>query len=319
MNTLQFLVEYGGWVLFAVVFLEQAGLPIPAIPLLVTAGALVGADKMSVGVAVLVPLLAAVLPDLAWYYLGRVKGGRVLGLLCKISLEPDSCVRSSEDMFRRHGKSTLLIAKFVPGLSTVAPPLAGMTGMTLPAFLFYDTGGALLLIILSEGVGALFSSQLESVMTVFDQVGVWLLVIALIGIAAFVAYKFYRRQQVLREHRMAKISADELKNMMDGGQQVIIVDVRNPLSRETDPEAIPGAIHLLFEEIEHRQDELPKNQEIVLYCTCPNDISSARTALKLKRQGVQRVRPLEGGLDAWRERQFPTERLEPSTNQQYLS
>ena len=319
MNTLQFLVEYGGWVLFAVVFLEQAGLPLPAIPLLVTAGALVGADKMSVGVAVLVPLLAAVLPDLGWYYLGRVKGGRVLGLLCKISLEPDSCVRSSEDMFRRHGKSTLLIAKFVPGLSTVAPPLAGITGMTLPLFLFYDTGGALLLILLSEGVGALFSNQLESIMAVFDQVGGWVLVIALIGIAAFVAYKFYRRQQVLREHRMAKISADELKNMMDGGQQVIIVDVRNPLSRETDPEAIPGAIHLLFEEIEHRQDELPKNQEIVLYCTCPNDISSARTALKLKRQGVQRVRPLEGGLDAWRERQFPTEQVTRSTDPKPLS
>ncbi|UVT18216.1 MAG: VTT domain-containing protein (plasmid) [Nitrospira sp.] len=319
MNTLQFLVDYGAWVLFAVVFLEQAGLPLPALPLLVTAGALVGADKMNVGVAVLAPLVAAVLPDLCWYYLGRVKGGRVLGLLCKISLEPDSCVRSSEDMFRRHGKSTLLIAKFVPGLSTIAPPLAGITGMTLPVFLFYDTGGALLLILLSEGVGALFSNQLESVMAVFDQVGGWILVIALIGVATFVAYKFYRRQQVLREHQMAKISVDELKNMMDGGHQVVIVDVRNPLSRETDPEAIPGAIHLLFEEIEHRQDELPKNQEIVLYCNCPNDISSARTALKLKKQGVHRVRPLEGGLDAWRDRRFPTESVTCQTVPQQQS
>ena len=319
MNTLQFLVDYGAWVLFAVVFLEQAGLPLPALPLLVTAGALVGADKMNVGVAVLAPLVAAVLPDLCWYYLGRVKGGRVLGLLCKISLEPDSCVRSSEDMFRRHGKSTLLIAKFVPGLSTIAPPLAGITGMTLPVFLSYDTGGTLLLILLSEGVGALFSNQLEAVLAVFDQVGGWILLIALIGIAAFVAYKFYRRQQVLREHRMAKISVDELKSMMDGGHQVVIVDVRNPLSRETDPEAIPGAIHLLFEEIEHRQDELPKNQEIVLYCTCPNDISSARTALKLKKQGVHRVRPLEGGLDAWRERRFPTESVTCQTVPQQQS
>ena len=319
MNTLQFLVDYGAWVLFAIVFLEQAGLPIPALPLLVATGALVGADKMNVGVAVLAPLVAAVLPDLCWYYLGRVKGGRVLGLLCKISLEPDSCVRSSEDMFRRHGTSTLLVAKFVPGLSTIAPPLAGITGMTLPAFLLYDTGGALLLIILSEGVGALFSNQLESVMAVFDQVGGWVIAIALIGLATFVAYKFYRRHQVLREHRMAKISAVELKNLMDDGQQVIIVDVRNPLSRETDPEAIPGAIHLLFEEIDDRHDELPKNKEIVLYCTCPNDISSARTALKLKRQGVQRVRPLEGGLDAWREQRFPTERVAPHTDQQHLS
>ncbi|MBX3347181.1 MAG: DedA family protein/thiosulfate sulfurtransferase GlpE [Nitrospira sp.] len=319
MNTLQFLVDYGAWVLFAVVFLEQAGLPLPALPLLVAAGALVGADKMNVAAAVLAPLVATILPDLFWYYLGRVKGGRVLGLLCKISLEPDSCVRSSEDLFRRHGKSTLLIAKFVPGLSTIAPPLAGITGMALPAFLLYDTGGTLLLIIVSEGIGALFSNQLESVMTAFDRVGGWVLAIALIGVAIFVAYKFYHRHQVLREHRMAKISPDELKNLMDDGQQVIVVDVRNPLSRETDPEAIPGAIHLLFEEIELRRGELPKNQEIVLYCTCPNDISSARTALKLKRQGVQRVRPLEGGLDAWRERNFPTEQVKPHTDLKHLS
>lgn len=190
--------------------------------------------------------------------------------------------------------------------------------MALPAFILYDTGGALLLILLSEGVGALFSNQLGSVMAVFDQVGGWVLVIVLISIATFVAYKFYRRHQVLREHRMAKISAVELKNLMDDGQQVIIVDVRNALSREADPETIPGAIHLLFEEIDHRHDELPKDKEIVLYCTCPNDISSARTALKLKRQGVQRVRPLEGGLHAWRERKFPTERVERSTDHQHL-
>jgi len=168
MNTLQFLVDYGAWVLFAVVFLEQAGLPLPALPLLVTAGALVGADKMNVGVAVLAPLVAAVLPDLCWYYLGRVKGGRVLGLLCKISLEPDSCVRSSEDMFRRHGKSTLLIAKFVPCLSTIAPPLAGIIGMGILPFIFYDLAGTFLWLIVSEGMGALFSNQLESILVVFD-------------------------------------------------------------------------------------------------------------------------------------------------------
>lgn len=319
MNTLQFLVDYGAWVLFAIVFFEQIGFPIPAIPLLVTAGALVGSGKMSFSVAVIVPLLAAIPPDLFWYYLGRTKGGRVLGLLCKISLEPDSCVRSSENVFRRHGTSTLLLAKFIPGLSTIAPPLAGIIGMGILPFIFYDLAGTFLWLIVSEGMGALFSNQLESILVVFDQAGGWLLAIVLAAIAIFIGYKFYRRQQILREHRMAKISAVELKNLMDDGQQVIIVDVRNPLSRETDPEAIPGAIHLLFEEIDHRHDELPKNKEIVLYCTCPNDISSARTALKLKRQGVQRVRPLEGGLDAWRERQYPTERVEHGMDLPHLS
>ncbi len=310
MNTLQFLVDYGAWVLFIVVFLEQIGAPLPALPLLVTAGALVGSGKMSVSVAVLVPLLAAIPPDLFWYYLGRTRGGRILGLLCKVSLEPDSCVRSSETVFRRHGTSTLLLAKFIPGLSTIAPPLAGIIGMTISSFILYDAAGTVLWIMVSEGVGALFSNQLEAILMLFNQAGERLLTIVLVGIAIFVGYKFYRRQQILREHRMAKISADELKAMMDTGQPVTIADVRNPLSRETDPEAIPGAIHMLFEEIDQRQHELLKNQEIVLYCTCPNDISSARTALKLKKQGVQRVRPLQGGLDAWRERRFPIERVE---------
>jgi rhodanese-related sulfurtransferase len=204
----------------------------------------------------------------------------------------------------------LLLAKFIPGLSTIAPPLAGIIGMTISSFILYDAAGTVLWIMVSEGVGALFSNQLEAILMLFNQAGERLLTIVLVGIAIFVGYKFYRRQQILREHRMAKISADELKAMMDAGQPVTIADVRNPLSRETDPEAIPGAIHMLFEEIDQRQHELLKNQEIVLYCTCPNDISSARTALKLKKQGVQRVRPLQGGLDAWRERRFPIERVE---------
>lgn len=229
MNTLQFLVDYGAWVLFIVVFLEQIGAPLPALPLLVTAGALVGSGKMSVSVAVLVPLLAAIPPDLFWYYLGRTRGGRILGLLCKVSLEPDSCVRSSETVFRRHGTSTLLLAKFIPGLSTIAPPLAGIIGMTISSFILYDAAGTVLWIMVSEGVGALFSNQLEAILMLFNQAGERLLTIVLVGIAIFVGYKFYRRQQILREHRMAKISADELKAMMDAGQPVTIADVRNPL------------------------------------------------------------------------------------------
>ena len=174
---------------------------------------------MHVGVALLIPLFAAVLPDLAWFYLGRSRGGKALGLLCKVSLEPDSCGRSSENLFRRHGTRTLLIAKFVPGLSTLAPQLAGMVGMSIPTFILYDTAGSLLWIVASEGVGHLFSNQQESMMILFDQVGEWILIAALIGIAIFIGHKFYRRQQVLREHRMAKISTAELKGMMDGGSQ----------------------------------------------------------------------------------------------------
>lgn len=306
--TLQFLVDHGASVLFWVVFIEQIGLPIPAIPLLIAAGALVGAGKMSVATALLIPVAASLPPDVAWYYLGRIKGGKVLGFLCRMSLEPDSCVRSTEDLLHRHGPRALLVAKFIPGFSTVAPPLAGIIGMGVVTFLFYDALGALVWTGVSAGIGALFSNQLEQLARLFDAAGGWLLAIIVVGLAGFIGYKFYHRQKFLRDLRMAKISVDELKKRMDAGDLITVVDVRHPLALELDPEAIPGALNFLLEDIEHRHHEIPRDREIVLYCTCPNEVSSARTALLLKKKGIHRVRPLEGGLDAWRERKFPIER-----------
>ncbi|MFO0732104.1 MAG: VTT domain-containing protein [Nitrospiraceae bacterium] len=294
--------------LFAVVFLEQVGLPIPAIPLLVAAGALVGAGKMSLVTALLIPVAAAVPPDVAWYYLGRTKGGRVLGFLCRMSLEPDSCVRSTENLFQQQGPRALLLAKFIPGFSTVAPPLAGIVGMSPLTFLLYDMAGAVLWVAVSAGVGALFSSQLEQLAALFDQAGAVLVSVLLVGLVGFIGYKYYHRQKFIRDLRMAKISVDELKRRLDAGEAITIVDVRHPLSLELDPEMIPGAMNFLLEEIEHRHHEIPRDREIVLYCTCPNEVSSARTAFMLKKKGIHRVRPLEGGLDAWRDRQFPVER-----------
>ncbi|HEX9155811.1 MAG TPA: DedA family protein, partial [Nitrospira sp.] len=161
MNALQFLADHSASVLFWVVFVEQIGLPIPAMPLLIAAGVLVGSGKMSVATALLIPVVASLPPDMAWYYLGRIKGGKVLGFLCRMSLEPDSCVRSTENLFHQHGPRALLVAKFIPGFSTVAPPLAGIVGMGAASFLFYDAVGALIWAGMSAGVGALFSNQLE--------------------------------------------------------------------------------------------------------------------------------------------------------------
>jgi membrane protein DedA with SNARE-associated domain/rhodanese-related sulfurtransferase len=308
MNALQFLIDHGVSILFLVVLVEQAGLPIPAIPLLIAAGALVGAGKMSVVTALLIPIAASLPPDLAWYYLGRVKGGRVLGFLCRMSLEPDSCVRDTQNLFHRNGPRALLLAKFIPGFSTVAPPLAGIVGMSAPTFLIYDTAGTLIWAGLCVGVGALFTNQLEQLALLFDQTGSWLLAIIAVGLAGFIGYKYFHRQKFLRDLRMAKITVDELKQRMDAGEPVTVVDVRHPLALELDPETIPGAMNFMIEEIEHRHQEIPRDRDIVLYCTCPNEVSSARTALLLKKKGIHRVRPLEGGLDAWRERKFPIER-----------
>jgi len=308
MHAFEFLADHGAAVIFWVVFVEQLGVPLPAIPLLIAAGALVGAGKMSLATALLVPVAASLPPDLAWYYLGRLKGGRVLGFLCRLSLEPDSCVRDTENLFHRYGPRGLLLAKFIPGFSTVAPPLAGIVGMSAATFALYDIGGTLIWTAVSAGIGALFSNQLEQLVGLFDQAGGLLLAILLAGLAGFIAYKFYHRQRFLRHLRMAKISVEELKRRMDAGDAISVVDVRHPLALELDPETIPGAINFTLEEIEHRHQEIPRDRDIVLYCSCPNEVSSARTAFLLKKKGIHRVRPLEGGLDAWRERKFPVER-----------
>ena len=308
MHTFDFLAEHGALVLFWVIFVEQIGFPLPALPLLVAAGALVATENMSLAAALLVPVAASLPPDLAWYYLGRQKGGKVLGFLCRLSLEPDSCVRDTENVFHRNGPRALLLAKFVPGFSTVAPPLAGIVGMPATTFILYDLGGTLIWAAVSAGVGALFSNQLEQLIGLFDQAGGMMLVVLLLGLAGFVGYKFYHRQKFLRHLRMAKISVDELKRRLDAGESISVVDVRHPLALDLDPESIPGAINFTLEDIEHRHHEIPRDRDIVLYCSCPNEVSSARTAFLLKKKGIHRVRPLEGGLDAWRERQFPVER-----------
>lgn len=308
MTTFQFLADHGVSVLFWVVFIERLGFPIPAIPLLIAAGALVGAGKMNLATALLVPVAASLPPDLAWYYLGRFKGGKVLGFVCRLSLEPDSCVRDTENLFHRSGPRGLLLAKFIPGFSTVAPPLAGIVGMSAATFALYDVAGTLIWAAVSAGVGALFSNQLEQLVGLFNQAGGLVFGVVFIGLAGFIGYKFYHRQKFFRDLRMAKISVEELKRRIDAGDEISVVDVRHPLSLHLDPDTIPGAINFTMEEIEHRHHEIPRDRDIVLYCACPNEVSSARTAFLLKKKGIHRVRPLEGGLDAWRERQYPVER-----------
>jgi len=309
-DSLQFLADHGAALLFWTILIEQAGLPIPTFPLLIAAGVLVAAGKMTVVTVLLVPLAASLPPDMAWYYVGRLKGGKVLGFLCRLSLEPDSCVRSTENLFHQYGPRALLVAKFIPGFSTVARPLAGIVGMSAMTFFWYDVIGTLTWAGVGAGIGALFSNQLEQLAQLFDQGGGLLLACIAIGLAAFVGYKYYHRQRFLRDLRMARITVEELKQRMDAGDPLTVVDVRHPFVLELDPDVIPGALSFLLEEVEHRHHEIPRDRDIVLYCSCPNEISSARTAYLLRKKGITRVRPLEGGLDAWRERKYPTERRE---------
>lgn len=305
----QFLIRHGEFVLFATVFAEQAGLPIPAVPVLLAAGALAGAGKMNLALAVVWGVTACLLGDLIWYYLGRHRGAQVLKVLCRMSLESDSCVRRTEGFFARHGTRSLVLAKFIPGLSTVMPALAGLFNVSVWRFLLFNGLGAFLWTAVFIALGYLFSDQLERVAAQATRFGSSLVLMVAGALVLYVAYKYVHRQLLLRELRIARITPDELKQLLDAGHDPVIMDLRHPLDRQSNPYAIPGALWMAVEELEHRHQEIPRDRDVILYCACPNEVTAARMALLLKRNGITRVRPLAGGVEAWRALDFPVEVL----------
>ena len=266
-ETFQFLIRHGYSVLFLWVLAEQLGLPLPATPLLLAAGALAGAGQMNLWLALALAVLACMLGDVSWYQFGRLRGGKVLNLLCRISLEPDSCVRKTENAFVRHGSRSLLIAKFVPGLNTMAPPLAGIIGMRLGRFLIFDALGTLLYIGTFIGLGFVFSNQLEQVASRVASLGFSLLVILAGGLAAYIFWKYIQRRRFIRSLRIARITPEELRRKIEAGEEVVVVDLRGTLDFEAEPQTIPGAIRLAPDKVEEGHNQIPRDREIVLFCT----------------------------------------------------
>ena len=305
---LQFIVRHGYIVVFAWVFLEQAGLPVPSAPLLLAAGALAGTHQMKLWVAIAYAALAAVSSDSMWYELGRRRGVRVLQLLCRISLEPDSCVRRTQVRFGKNGARVLLIAKFIPGLNAMAAPLSGIIRMGWRRFVVFDVLGALLWSSSFMITGYAFSGELERIAAQAAYLGTWLLVLILAAFAGYIGWKYYNRRQFLRKLRIARITPEELKGKIDAGEDVIIVDLRHSLDFEAQPETIPGALHMDAAELEEAHEVIPRDREIVLFCACPNEVTAARLALLLRSKGITRIRPLAEGYEGWRSRGFPMTR-----------
>ena len=266
-QALAFVERFGGSVVFAVVFIDQLGFPIPSIPLLLTFGALAGSGRIHPVPSLLGATGASVLADLLWFELGRWKGTRVLGFLCRIALEPDTCVNRTRDLFARHGVKSLLIAKFVPGFDTVAPPLAGLLGVRIVPFLLWSGAGAVLWLAAFGGLGYAFSDNLQVLAAAAAQLG-GTLVLALVGLAvAWLAWKYRARQRVLRSLRMARITPDELYQMIMNGQEPAIIDVRSKSELESSPYVIEGAQLLAAEEIDARHSEIPRERDIIVYCS----------------------------------------------------
>ncbi len=266
-QTLDFIVRHGYLVLFVWMAAEQLGLPIPAIPLLLAAGALAGSHRLSLVLVLLVSVVASILSDTLWFEIGRRRGVRVLNFLCRVSLEPDSCVRKTESMFGRYGVRSLLVSKFVPGLSTAAPPLAGIFGMRLPRFLLLAGLGALLYSGTFAGLGWVFSSELEALAGRLLRLGQGLVLLIAGAIGAYVLVKLGQRRRFLRVLRTARISPEELKERLDRGEDLVVVDLRHALDVDSRPYHIPGALHLTPDDLETRHAEIPRDRDIVLYCT----------------------------------------------------
>jgi membrane protein DedA with SNARE-associated domain len=266
-ETLEFLVRHGHTVVFAWVLLDQLGLPLPAIPVLLGAGALAGAGRLDGTLVIAAVVAASLLGDSAWYAIGRRLGGRVLRWLCRVALEPDSCVRRSEVSFGRHGASSLIVAKFVPGLSTVAPPLAGIMGMSMWRFAGYSGLAGLLWAMTFVGLGWVFADQLERLVAHAARLGTGLAALAAVALAAHVAVKWAARRRFLRRIAMARIAPEALKAMLDAGETPLIVDLRHAVDFDAEPAVIPGALHITTEELEHRHREIPRDRDVILYCT----------------------------------------------------
>lgn len=295
----EFFEQYGLAAVFGVVLLEQIGAPIPAVPVLLLAGAAAMHDPLYGAYALVLAIVASTLGDLAWYAAGRRYGHRVLKTLCRVSLSPDSCVRQTENTFERRGPGTLVIAKFLPGLSTVAPPVAGALGLSPGTFLIFNGAGAALWAGLGMLAGLVFHGQIGWLLERTAEFGGPALALAAALLVAYIGWKWWERHRFLKSLEAARITVDELYGMMGRGEKLVVLDVRSKTHRDLHGLRIPGALPFDLDDIEHVVSGISPDHEVIVYCACPNDASAVNAAGILRRRGFQRVRPLAGGIDAW--------------------
>lgn len=296
-NIINLIQEYGLLIVFASVFIEQIGLPVPAYPTLLVTGALLNKGHYSVATLLLVAVAASVIADYIWYYSGRSYGNKVMAKLCRISLSPESCIRQTESVYLRFGPSALLFCKFIPGFASISSALAGTLGTKSITFLIFDAIGAAIWAGSAILLGSLFSSAIDELLNVLVQMGKWGGLLIVVGLIAFVTSKWWKRYQFIKSLRMAQISVSELGQMLNDGQKPTIIDVR-PLHLQVTG-IIPGAITMSIDNVDGVILDASKDDEIILYCACPNEVTSAKVAKILMQKGYNRVRPLTGGIEAW--------------------
>lgn len=307
-------------VMFAWVLVEQAGVPIPSVPLMLAAGTMSAAHRLYLAVIIPLILLACFIADSVWYWLGRRFGSRVLDVLCKVSLDASTCVHRAQGSIARRGGVTLLFAKFVPGVSTIAAPIAGQAGMSFAEFVAYDMTGTLIWAAAWLFAGRFFGDVARRSSEFFATLAHFAAGLVLLMIAGIIIYRYVQRRRFMTELRGLRLEPGALLEMMEASQRdgmdpPFIIDLRHPLDVLTDPMVLPGALRIGPDELRLHREEIPRNREIVLYCTCPSEQTSAKIAMELRRLGIYRVRPLRGGLQGWKDAGYPLESVlvNPST------
>jgi membrane protein DedA with SNARE-associated domain/rhodanese-related sulfurtransferase len=290
-------------ILFLLVFLQQAGVPYPVTPLLIIAGAAAASGSVNAGDVIAIAAIAALTADLGWYFAGLKLGGRALRALCTLSLSPDSCVSDSERYFLRFGPRVLVFAKLVPALGLVSTAMSGVVRSRIEAFLLYDAIGNVIWATAAVSVGVLFHGAVGDVLNTLSALGAGGVLLVAGLLLAFVAYRAWQRYALIRELRLARISVAELKELLDAEPRPIIIDARAPSSRQLEG-SIPGSIPVELLKLDTTHHSLARDREVIVYCACPNEASAARVAKQLKRLGLLKVRPLTGGIFAWKDAGF---------------
>lgn len=299
-------------ILFTWVLIEQAGVPVPSVPVLLAAGTMSARHHLHVSLILPLILLACLLADSTWFFLGRRYGTRIVEVLCRMSLEAATCITRTEGSLSRRGGVTLLFAKFVPGLSTMAAPLAGQAGMSYRMFLLYDSAGTLCWASAWLFGGRFLGDLVERSHHLFALLARFAAGIVLLMVVTVMVVRYLRRVKFLRELRGLRLEPAQLLAMirdaeLRGVPPPFIVDLRHPLDVLSDPLMLPYALRIGPDELKQRQAMLPRDRDVVLYCTCPSEETSAKVALELRRLGVRRVRPLRGGLQGWRDAGYALE------------
>ena len=295
---------HGVAAVFLGVFLKQLGAPIPALPVLLLAGAHGAGDGAYLAGVLVAATAASVLADVLWFQAGRRFGRSVLAFLCRVSLSPDTCVRKTELSFTRRGAWTVVLAKFIPGASMVARPLAGAIGMRARTFFVLNLAGTLLWVGAAIGAGALLHAQVDRALHAMDGLGNTALLLVLAAFALYVAWRAMHRYLVRRTLRgVPRLTAAAVARMLADGERLVLLDVR--AGSDSARARAAGAVSApLGSDAFHRVHDDAPGTVLVAYCDCPGDVTAARAALLLAARGFH-VHVLAGGIAAWQAAGLP--------------